>query len=292
MQVSVVEQSLMQKVLVWRELTLLEFLKATHNLLNIFAGQVICVGYSRMNLIILVTVATVAKGNNCQLTNAPNGGSSKFIQTTQNCANSKFIQTATGFRVLSWLRQLSSSLPSHPHCPAYEVPSQTSHTWTNSSLLFPPLHRSLSSCLHEPPSGPLSSSALFGLAQGVVRFHLPEDRVAVARVHLGKLVSPVVLWGGTGVTKVIQCQEEEKEELWVWDRRALETLRYSDSERQLNMVNFDGGWYAWGEKRSEEIEQQVGTNNFQKAGGHSGESSCGRPESGEGVPQAHVHFAA
>ena len=86
----------------------------------------------------------------------------------------------------------------------------------------------------------------------------------MARVHLGKLVSPVVLWGGTGVTKVIQCQEEEKEELWVWDRRALETLRYSDSERQVNMVNFDGGWYAWGEKRSEEIEQQVGKGIFKK----------------------------
>ena len=80
--------------------------------------------------------------------------------------------------------------------------------------------------------------------------------MAVATVHLGKLVSPLVLWAEGQVTKVFRCQEE-KEDVWVWDRRALETLRYFDSERKLNMVNFDGKWYAWGERRGEEKQQQV-----------------------------------
>ena len=91
----------------------------------------------------------------------------------------------------------------------------------------------------------------------MVRLRLPEDRVAVAKVHLGKLVSPVVLWVDGQVTKVFRCQSGEKEEFWDWDRRALETLRYFNPERKLNMVNFDGKWYAWGERRDEKTQQQV-----------------------------------
>ena len=96
----------------------------------------------------------------------------------------------------------------------------------------------------------------------MVQLQLPEDRVAVARVHLGKLVSPVVIWA-EGVIKVFRCHEGDKEELWIWDRRALETLRYSDSEGNLNLINFDGRWYAWGEGRGEETKQ-VRKKYFQK----------------------------
>ena len=205
-------------------------------------GKNMSVRKIRMYLIILLTVATFAKGGNHMSTNARNGGN-------------KFIQTANGFRALSWLRQLSSDLASHPHCPVINS-SQTLRPNTTPSPVFPSLHASLSSCLRESPSGAFSASALFGLAQGTVQLQLPEDKVAVATVHLGKLVSPLVLWAEGQVTKVFRCQEE-KEDVWVWDRRALETLRYFDSERKLNMVNFDGKWYAWGERRGEEKQQQV-----------------------------------
>ena len=205
-------------------------------------GKNMSVRKIRMYLIFQLTVATFAKGGNHMSTNAQNGGN-------------KFIQTANGFRALSWLRQLSSDLASHPHCPVINS-SQTLRPNTTPSPVFPSLHASLSSCLRESPSGAFSASALFGLAQGTVQLQLPEDKVAVATVHLGKLVSPLVLWAEGQVTKVFRCQEE-KEDVWVWDRRALETLRYFDSERKLNMVNFDGKWYAWGERRGEETQQQV-----------------------------------
>ena len=201
-----------------------------------------------MNLIILITVVTFAKGDKCCLSKKPPNGGSKFIWST------------TGFRALSWLRLLSSSLPSHP--PVFDS-SQTLHpTPATSSPVFPSLQlrASLSSCLRETPPEALSAKALFGLPQGMVQFHLSEDRVAVAKVHLGKLVSPVVLWTEGQVTKVFRCQGE-KEDVWVWDRRALETLRYFDLEKKLNMVNFDGKWYAWGVRRGEKT-QQVGKGIF------------------------------
>ena len=188
-----------------------------------------CFGRIRMHLIMLAAVFTISKGILAQSKSPP-------------LPRSQFIKTTTGYRALSWLRQLSSSLSSSIHCPDIKPhPSPSTH-------LPPSLNISLSSCLGELISRYTSTSVLFGLAQGFLQLRLAEDSLAVAKVHLGQLVSPVVVLGDQGVTKVFNCLGEKNNEVWTWDRRALETLRYSDSRRRLNLVNFEGNWHAWGER--------------------------------------------
>ena len=140
-----------------------------------------------MHLIMLAAVLTLSKGTLAQ----SQGPRSQFIKTT------------TGYRALSWLRQLSSSLVSSLYCPFIEPPPSPS------THLLPSLNISLSSCLGEPISGYTSTSVLFGLAQGFLHLQLAEDSLAVAKVHLGQLVSPVVVLGERGVTKVFNCLGEK-----------------------------------------------------------------------------------
>ena len=176
-----------------------------------------CFGKIRMHFIMLAAVVTLSKGTLAKSQSPP-------------LPRSQFIKTTTGYRALSWLRQLSSSLVSSLYCPFIEPPPSPS------THLLPSLNISLSSCLGEPISGYSSTSVLFGLAQGFLQLRLAEERLAVAKVHLGQLVSPVVVLGEPGLTKVFNCLGGKNNEVWTWDRRALETLRYSDSRRRLNLV--------------------------------------------------------
>jgi hypothetical protein len=122
-----------------------------------------------------------------------------------------FRQTATGFRLISWLSALESSLtcergrPGPPTC-----------------LALPPL---LPACPGHGPALPvLAGAALFGLAQGPVVV-APESGGGRwrGRAHLGRLAGPLVAGGGGAVLEVAGCQGGR----WQRDRRALDTLRYS-----------------------------------------------------------------
>ena len=210
-----------------------------------------CFGRIRMHLIMLAAVLTLSKGTLAKSQSPP-------------LPRSQFIKTTTGYRALSWLRQLSSSLSSSLHCPDIEPPPSPS------THLPPSLNISLSSCLGEPISRFTSTSLLFGLAQGFLQLRLAEDSLAVSKVHLGHLVSPVVVLGEPGVTKVFNCLGEKNNEVWTWDRRALETLRYSDSRRKLSLVNFEGNWHAWGERTDD--SSQVKKESFPILNMWSGES--------------------
>ena len=221
-----------------------------------------------MHLIMLAAVLTHSKGT--------------LVQSQS--PRSQFIKTTTGYRALSWLRQLSSSLSSSIHCPNIEPPPSPS------THLPPSLNVSLSSCLGEPISGYTSTSVLFGLAQGFLQLRLAADRLAVAKVHLGQLVSPVVVLGEPGVTKVFNCLGEKNNEVWTWDRRALETLRYSDSRRRLNLVNFEENWHAWGEKTDD--SSQVKKDSFPILKMLSGERLPRGPHTGEVLLQTSLQNAA
>ena len=210
-----------------------------------------CFGRIRMHLIMLAAVLTLSKGTLAKSQSPP-------------LPRSQLIKTTTGYRALSWLRQLSSSLSSSLHCPGIEPPPSPS------THLPPSLNISLSSCLGERIFRFTSTSVLFGLAQGFLQLQLAEDSLAVAKVHLGHLVSPVVVLGEPGVTKVFNCLGEKNNEVWTWDRRALETLRYSDSRRKLSLVNFEGNWHAWGERTDD--SSQVKKESFPILNMWSGES--------------------
>ena len=168
-----------------------------------------------------------------------------------NCSG--FKQTAIGFRVLSWLNHLEHSVSQHISCSNRSQKKNSAHISSPEDKLLLP-GSSLASCLGlaERVVAPLrSESLLFGLPQGLLVAPLGGGRQGRGRLHLGKLLGPLVVLEEGRMVRVLGCRGEGR---WWRDDRALQTFRYEDEERQLTLVNFEqkflafGGWRGSGKK--------------------------------------------